>query len=32
METLYPTSMLETGWDILFFWVVSGDFHSLRHL
>lgn len=21
METLYPTSMLETGWDILFFWV-----------
>lgn len=21
MEKLYPTSMLETGWDILFFWV-----------
>ena len=21
METLYPTSVLETGWDILFFWV-----------
>ncbi|EHY59421.1 Valine-tRNA ligase, mitochondrial [Exophiala dermatitidis] len=21
MRTLYPTSMLETGWDILFFWV-----------
>jgi valyl-tRNA synthetase len=21
METLYPTSILETGWDILFFWV-----------
>ena len=21
MELLYPTSMLETGWDILFFWV-----------
>jgi valyl-tRNA synthetase len=23
LETLYPTSVLETGWDILFFWVVS---------
>ncbi|KAH3900886.1 valine--tRNA ligase SCDLUD_002345 [Saccharomycodes ludwigii] len=22
METFYPFSMLETGWDILFFWVV----------
>ncbi|KAL8961595.1 MAG: hypothetical protein Q9183_005285 [Haloplaca sp. 2 TL-2023] len=21
LETLYPTSVLETGWDILFFWV-----------
>ena len=21
LETLYPTSLLETGWDILFFWV-----------
>lgn len=21
IETLYPTSILETGWDILFFWV-----------
>lgn len=21
METLYPTTLLETGWDILFFWV-----------
>ena len=21
LENLYPTSMLETGWDILFFWV-----------
>lgn len=21
MKTLYPTSVLETGWDILFFWV-----------
>ena len=21
MQTLYPTSVLETGWDILFFWV-----------
>jgi valyl-tRNA synthetase len=21
-EKLYPTSMLETGWDILFFWVI----------
>jgi valyl-tRNA synthetase len=21
METLYPTSVLETGWDILFFWI-----------
>lgn len=21
METLYPTSVMETGWDILFFWV-----------
>ena len=21
METLYPTTVLETGWDILFFWV-----------
>jgi valyl-tRNA synthetase len=21
LETLYPTSMLETGWDILFFWI-----------
>lgn len=21
METFYPFSMLETGWDILFFWV-----------
>jgi len=22
LEKLYPTSMLETGWDILFFWVI----------
>ncbi|EQK98237.1 valyl-tRNA synthetase [Ophiocordyceps sinensis CO18] len=21
LETLYPTSILETGWDILFFWI-----------
>ncbi|KAH7329300.1 tRNA synthetases class I-domain-containing protein [Stachybotrys elegans] len=21
LETLYPTSVLETGWDILFFWI-----------
>jgi valyl-tRNA synthetase len=21
LETLYPTSLLETGWDILFFWI-----------
>ena len=36
LETLYPTSMLETGWDILFFWVVSPFllltlFHCLRY-
>jgi len=21
MKNLFPTSVLETGWDILFFWV-----------
>src|SRR5437764_5727055 len=30
LETLYPTSMLETGWDILFFWLVS-PLLLLRH-
>ena len=21
LKNLYPTSLLETGWDILFFWI-----------
>ncbi|KAL4402370.1 valine--tRNA ligase [Malassezia pachydermatis] len=32
MKTFYPTSMLETGWDILFFWVARmimlGVYHT----
>ncbi|KAF2754315.1 valyl-tRNA synthetase [Pseudovirgaria hyperparasitica] len=29
-EKLFPTSVLETGWDILFFWVVRMIFLSLK--
>lgn len=29
-ETLYPTSVLETGWDILFFWVARMIFMGLK--
>jgi valyl-tRNA synthetase len=29
-EKLYPTSCLETGWDILFFWVARMIFFSLK--
>ncbi|KAH7344317.1 valyl-tRNA synthetase-like protein [Pyrenochaeta sp. MPI-SDFR-AT-0127] len=29
MQTLFPTSVLETGWDILFFWVARMIFFSL---
>lgn len=29
-ETLFPTSMLETGWDILFFWVARMIMLSLK--
>lgn len=29
-ENYYPTSMLETGWDILFYWVARLIFLSLR--
>lgn len=30
LETLFPTSVLETGWDILFFWVARMIMLSLR--
>lgn len=30
LEKLYPTSMLETGWDILFFWVARMIFFGLK--
>ncbi|KAK3054361.1 hypothetical protein LTR09_004629 [Extremus antarcticus] len=30
LEKLYPTNMLETGWDILFFWVARMIFFSLK--
>ncbi|KAF2468062.1 uncharacterized protein BDR25DRAFT_290612 [Lindgomyces ingoldianus] len=30
METLFPTSFLETGWDILFFWVARMIMFSLH--
>ncbi|KAF2163967.1 hypothetical protein M409DRAFT_25741 [Zasmidium cellare ATCC 36951] len=29
-EKLYPTSMLETGWDILFFWVARMIFFGIK--
>ncbi len=29
-EKLYPTSILETGWDILFFWVARMIFFGLK--
>lgn len=29
-ETLFPTSILETGWDILFFWIARMIMLSLR--
>ena len=29
-EKLFPTSILETGWDILFFWVARMIFFSLK--
>ncbi|WPH02442.1 Hypothetical protein R9X50_00530600 [Acrodontium crateriforme] len=29
-DKLYPTSMLETGWDILFFWVARMIFFGLK--
>ncbi|KAK4629503.1 Valine--tRNA ligase, mitochondrial [Fulvia fulva] len=29
-EKLYPTSVLETGWDILFFWVARMIFFGLK--
>ncbi|KAF2482268.1 tRNA synthetases class I-domain-containing protein [Neohortaea acidophila] len=29
-EKLFPTSVLETGWDILFFWVARMIFFSLK--
>jgi valyl-tRNA synthetase len=30
LETLFPTSVLETGWDILFFWVARMIMLSLK--
>jgi len=30
LETLFPTSMLETGWDILFFWIARMVMFSLK--
>ena len=30
LEKLYPTSILETGWDILFFWVARMIFFGLK--
>ncbi|KAK3675677.1 hypothetical protein LTR78_004318 [Recurvomyces mirabilis] len=30
LEKLYPTSMLETGWDILFFWVARMIIFGLK--
>jgi valyl-tRNA synthetase len=30
LKTLFPTSVLETGWDILFFWVARMIMMSLR--
>ncbi|KAK5172355.1 uncharacterized protein LTR77_003994 [Saxophila tyrrhenica] len=30
LQKLYPTSMLETGWDILFFWVARMIFFGLK--
>ena len=30
METLFPTSILETGWDILFFWIARMIMLSLK--
>lgn len=30
LEKLYPTSMLETGWDILFFWVARMIMFGLK--
>lgn len=30
LAKLYPTSMLETGWDILFFWVIRMVFMGLK--
>ena len=30
LEKLFPTSILETGWDILFFWVARMIFFSLK--
>ena len=29
-EKLYPTSMLETGWDILLFWVVRMIMYDVK--
>lgn len=31
MKHFYPTSLLETGWDILFFWVSRMVMLGLRH-
>ncbi|KAF8866576.1 valyl-tRNA synthetase-like protein [Acephala macrosclerotiorum] len=30
LETLFPTSVLETGWDILFFWIARMVMFSLK--
>ncbi|KAL5320915.1 hypothetical protein ACEPPN_011725 [Leptodophora sp. 'Broadleaf-Isolate-01'] len=30
LETLFPTSVLETGWDILFFWIARMIMFSLK--
>ena len=31
MQQYYPTSMLETGWDILFFWVARMIMLGVHH-
>mgnify|MGYP002651852014 CR=1 FL=1 len=31
MQHYYPTSMLETGWDILFFWVARMIMLGVHH-